>query len=601
MDPADPDLAALLAGTAAETGEGFFAALVENLARALGTSGAWVTDYRVEAQRLRSFALWMNGKPVSDFEYDLAGTPCELVVRENRIVHVPERVIDLYPHDPDLRTFGAVSYLGVPLADLDGSVMGHLAVLDARPMPEDPRALAVLRIFAARARAEIQRLRREAELQRFVDGAVDAILQLDRELRVLRRNPAAERMLGTGTVLDASIERADVEKLSRLAAGLEDRGGAWVAGGLRARHPNGTVFSAEATLSRTGPSLILILRDVNDRLEAERQIVALRQEISDLRGDGGLLGRSPALRQILDDVARVADTGASVLILGETGTGKELVARALHAASRRRDRPFVTLNCAALPAALVESELFGHEKGAFTGADARRDGRFALADGGTIFLDEVGELPIDLQSKLLRVLQEGQFEPVGSGRTRTVDVRVLAATNRDLRKEAREGRFREDLYHRLCVFPIALPPLRERGDDVLLLAEHFIGNQARKTGRTLAPLSDADRRRLMAYQWPGNVRELQNVIERAAITSRGGALDFDRALPDDRGAGASRAGAGPVLSSAELAALERENLRRALDTSGGRIEGEGGAARLLGLSPSTLRSRMKALRIPKKS
>ena len=172
MDPSDPDLAALLAGTAAETGEQFFATLVENLARALGTSGAWVTDYRMDAERLRSFALWINGKAVSDFEYELAGTPCERVVRENRIVHVPERLLDLYPHHPHLRTFGAVSYLGVPLADLDGSVMGHLAVLDARPMPENPRALAVMRIFAARARAEIQRLRREAELLRFVDGAL---------------------------------------------------------------------------------------------------------------------------------------------------------------------------------------------------------------------------------------------------------------------------------------------------------------------------------------------------------------------------------------------------------------------------------------------
>jgi DNA-binding NtrC family response regulator len=598
MDPADPALAALVAGTASETGARFFAVLVENLSRALGTKGAWVTDYLEDAGRLRSFALWIDGKHVPDYEYDVAGSPCETVVRENRAVHIPERVLDLYPADPELRRFGAVSYLGVPLADPEGKVLGHLAVLDSRPMPEDPRALSLMRIFASRATAEILRLRGEADFRRLVDGAVDAILQLDRGYAVRRMNPAARRMLGTPRTLDELIEASDREKIARLAAGLPDGGGTWVVGGLRARHPDGKAFASEATLSRSGSSLILILRDVNDRLEAERQILALRQEVSDLRGADGLLGESPAMRRVLDDVRQVAGTGASVLLLGETGTGKELVARAVHQASARHGRPFVKLNCAAIPASLVESELFGHEKGAFTGATARREGRFALADGGSIFLDEVGELPLDLQPKLLRVLQEGEFEPVGSGQTRKVDVRVLAATNRDLLKEAREGRFREDLYYRLCVFPLQLPRLRDRGDDVLLLAEHFTEIQARKLGHRFLPLSEADRRRLRAYDWPGNVRELQNVIERAAITSRGEVLNLDRALPEAPSA-APTAEPGRVLSGAELADLERENLRRALRDCGGRVEGEGGAARLLGLSPSTLRSRMKALGIPK--
>jgi PAS domain S-box-containing protein len=599
MDPEDRALEALVAGTAAETGERFFAALVENLARALGTAGAWVTEYQEDVRRLRAFALWIGGQYVSKFEYDVPGSPCEQVVCENRIVHIEDRVIELYPRDPELRQFGAVSYLGIPLADPEGVVLGHLAVLDTRPMPENPRALSLMRIFAARATAELLRLRRETDLRRLVDGAVDAIVELDRTLRVRRMNPAAERILGAGRALNAFLEKADLEKLSGLAAGLADGAGAWVSGGLQARHPDGSIFAAEATLSRSAASLILILRDVQERLEAERRILALRQEVSDLRGAEGLLGTSPAMRQVLEDVRQVAETSATVLIEGETGTGKELVARAVHEASARRTRPFVKLNCAAIPATLVESELFGHEKGAFTGATAQRDGRFALADGGTIFLDEIGELPLELQSKLLRILQEGEFEPVGSGRTRKVDVRVLAATNRDLRKESRAGRFREDLYYRLCVFPVRVPPLRDRGEDVLLLADHFVAIQGRKTGRDFPALSDAERRRLRAYDWPGNVRELQNVIERAAITSRGGRLNLDRALPEAPTATAVPTEPSRVLSGKEMESLERDNLRRALKSCGGRIEGEGGAAQILGLSPSTLRSRMKALDVSK--
>jgi PAS domain S-box-containing protein len=600
MDPVDPDLRALVAGAAAETGERFFAALVQNLAEALGTTGAWVTEYLEESRRLRSFAFWLDGRHVAEFEYDIAGSPCETVLSERRVVHVPERVAEFYPRDSALRELGASSYLAVPLADAEGGVLGHLAVLDGRPMPERPRDLALMRVFAARAASEVLRLRREAEIRRLVDGAIDAILHLDRDLRILRMNPAAERMLGAGRPLDALVAKPDLEKLARLAAGLPEGGGAWIAGGLRARRPDGAPLVAEATLSRSGASRILILRDVNDRLEAERQILALRQEISDLRGAEGLLGASRAMRQVLDDVRQVAETSASVLILGETGTGKELVARAVHEASPRRRRPFVKLNCAAIPAALVESELFGHEKGAFTGATARRDGRFALADGGTILLDEIGEFPLELQPKLLRVLQEGEFEPVGSGETRRVDVRVVAATNRDLGKEVREGRFREDLYYRVCVFPLRVPPLRDRGDDVLLLAEHFAGVHAQRLGRPIAPLSDEDKRRLLAYEWPGNVRELQNVIERAVITARDGRLSLDRALPEGAAASASLPpDPARVLTGIEIEALERENLRRALRASGGRVEGAAGAARRLGLSPSTLRSRMKALGVPK--
>ncbi|MBP1780150.1 MAG: DNA-binding protein Fis / transcriptional regulator, Fis family, partial [candidate division NC10 bacterium] len=298
---------------------------------------------------------------------------------------------------------------------------------------------------------------------------------------------------------------------------------------------------------------------------------------------------------------QVAPADTTVLILGETGTGKELVARAIHAASPRRDRPFIKINCAAIPATLMESELFGHEKGAFTGAAKSREGRFALADRGTIFLDEVGELPPDLQGKLLRVLQEKEFEPIGATRTRKVDVRVLAATNRDLLQGVRSGDFREDLYYRLNVFPIHVPPLRDRGEDIALLACVFAKRFAYKLGRQIEPLPQECLRRLMAYSWPGNVRELQSVIERAVITARDGQLNLDRALPrteegvPGREREAARDPAVRIRTEAELKEAERRNLLLALEATGWRMEGANGAARLLGMNPSTLRSRLKAL------
>ena len=257
------------------------------------------------------------------------------------------------------------------------------------------------------------------------------------------------------------------------------------------------------------------------------------------------------------------------------------------------------VNCAAIPAALMESEFFGHERGAFTGATARRDGRFTLADGGTLFLDEVGELSLELQGKLLRVLQEGEFEPVGSSRTRKVDVRVVAATNRDLRQAVSDGKFREDLYYRLSVFPLTLPPLRERGKDVALLAEAFARQFAARTGQRLAPMGQDAIARLRDYAWPGNVRELQNVIERAVITARDGQLNLDRALPITvtGGSGHPIPDLQGVMTARDLARLERENLRRALEATRWQIAGDSGAAKLLGIAPSTLASRIKALRI----
>jgi transcriptional regulator with GAF, ATPase, and Fis domain len=357
------------------------------------------------------------------------------------------------------------------------------------------------------------------------------------------------------------------------------------------------------------PFYTLILRNVNARLQARQKIRSLtfeteylREQIKELQNFDEIIGRSEAIARVLRDIEQVADTDATVLVLGETGTGKELFARALHKRSRRREQPLIKVNCATMPANLIESELFGHEQGAFTGATKKREGRFALADGGTIFLDEIGELPIDLQPKLLRVLQEGEFEPVGSSRTQKVDVRVIAATNRDLQQATRDGKFREDLYYRLNVFPIELPPLRERGNDIALLAGKFTHRFAQRMGRSITTLSDDCLERLRAYSWPGNVRELQNVIERAVITARDGKLNLDRALPETASevstlTVASADTAPRVRTAKELEALERANLLAALNATGWRVAGDNGAAQLLGMKPTTLSSRIKALGI----
>ena len=632
----DVALRKILEGTATETGEQFFKALVENLAAALNTHGAWVTEYFPESRRLKALAFWMGGQWLKDWEMVVNGTPCERVIDERCLIHIPDNLLEIYAEDPDVQAVGAASYMGMPLLDLDGKILGHLAVLDLRPMPPEPRAQALFQIFAARAAAELRRMRAEAQVRereqklgRLVGSAMDAIIELDQHLKINQVNPAAEKVLGasamalTGQTFTHFLAPDSREKLARLIIDLDTRPegqrSLWIGGGLTATVHGGESFQAEATLSRFDvkrePFYTLVLRNVNDRLQAERKIESLtieaeylREELNELIGADEIIGRSDALLRVLDDVKEVAGTDATVLILGETGTGKELVARAIHLASGRRDKPLIKVNCAAIPATLMESEFFGHEQGAFTGATKKRDGRFALAHGGTIFLDEIGELPLDLQAKLLRIIQEGEFEPVGSSQTRKVDVRVIAATNRDLEKLLRAGQFREDLFYRLNVYPIKLPPLRKRPDDIGMLATAFARNFARRMGRRLVPLSDDCVRRLQAYNWPGNVRELQNIIERAVITSRDGHLNLDRALPESVNAAAAALGpvvadkptAQHVRTARELEELERSNIIAALKAAEWKVAGEKGAAQLLGVKPTTLSSRMKALNIERK-
>ena len=363
----------------------------------------------------------------------------------------------------------------------------------------------------------------------------------------------------------------------------------------------------EARVAERTAALSEALREVEalrDRLHAENRY--LQEEIKQAQGANGIVGESAVLQTALRQAERVAATDATVLILGETGTGKELFARAVHAHSPRSERPLVKVNCAALPESLIESELFGHEQGAFTGATAQRAGRFELADGGTIFLDEIGDLPLALQAKLLRVLQEGEFERLGSPHTQTVDVRVIAATNRDLAARVREGAFREDLYYRLNVVPLHLPPLRERTGDIPLLVEHVVNRTAARLGRAVptvpAPVVEA----LERYPWPGNVRELANVVERALILSDGPTLHLDELLetvhaPDVHApathAPTEASDRGGDHRPMTLDEVQRSHILNTLSAVGWKVRGADGAAKTLGLPPSTLRSRMKKLGI----
>jgi PAS domain S-box-containing protein len=766
-DPPSEDdaLREIVQGVEAETGEPFFASLVRHLASALAVQYAFVSELLPDRQRFRTRAVWGRGALLDNFEIPVAGSPCEAVLG-GEISHHPERLCELFPADTGLRTWGVESYCGVPLLAPDGVAVGHLAIFDDKPMRDGPRGIAIMRIFAARARAEIERLRTESALrdsearfrdfyeeapvpylsvgtdqrirranraaselygytteqlvgrdifdvyadtpegkpraqaayERFLAGeptvgdeiearrsdggqlwirlyvrpmrdasgrveatrstyvdvterkraeqalreseerlarilqsAMDAIVTFDGARRIALWNEAAEQVFrcpardAIGTSIDRFLTDGFARALEASIASLADRGArsyVWAPGGLSARRDDGGEFPIEATLSHVeagGRELYtLILRDIDARQRAEEDLRRLsmqneylREEIRAAHNVEEVVGQSRALATVLEQVRLVAGTDSSVLILGETGTGKELVARAVHSASARRDRPLIKVNCAALPTGLIESELFGHEKGAFTGATERRIGRFELANGGTIFLDELGEMPLETQVKLLRVLQEQEFERIGGRQTLRVDVRVIAATNRDLTRAIADGTFRSDLYYRLNVFPVLVPALRDRREDIALLVHYFAARYAAKIGRRITRVPAEVMGRLVSYPWPGNVRELENVIERAVILSPGPDLQVGPGvLP---GATAAPAGPGPAEPLAApvetpvpqpsdgtpltLEETERKHIMAVLVRTGWRIDGVNGAARLLDLNPSTLRSRMKKLGI----
>jgi PAS domain S-box-containing protein len=459
---------------------------------------------------------------------------------------------------------------------------------------------------------ELQQLKQrlqasEERLSRIIGSATDAIVALDHEGCITLFNPAAERMFRcpSGAAVGRACKQFLSPPLCRLLGDFmrrsERRAPIWLPDGHSAVRADGESFRIEASLSwaEVGdrPIYILFMRDIEERRKAEAEVGQLRglnrylqEELLEAEAGANLVGAT-GLQHVMQQVRQVAGTDASVLVTGETGTGKEMIAQAIHRMSVRSSKPLVKLNCAALPANLVESELFGHEKGAFTGALTRKAGRFELADGGTLFLDEVGELALDLQAKLLRVLQDGEFERLGGTRTQKSDVRIVAATNRKLAAEAAAGRFRADLYYRLNVFPIELPPLRERPEDVGPLVEHFVRHYSAKYGKHIEAVADVHLNVLRAYRWPGNVRELQHVIERAVILTRGSQLALGDWFRDAK---------PEACQTVTLEEAERTHILKVLEQTDWRVSGKAGAAELLGLPPTTLESRMKRLAINRK-
>ncbi len=605
-------LRAIVEGTAQATGEEFFRALVQNLCLATGVTNAFVAEFADSETRVRSLAFWRDGRWIDNQEWELAGTPCEDVLRGG-LCHYPAGVSQRFPTEE-----GVESYLGVPLRDADGRILGHLAIFDHREMPPQPRLLFIFQIFAARAAAELARIRvvqqlRESE-ERFrdlFDEAPIAYVHEDLESRFISANRAAMRilgitpeevpgMVGLSLVPDTPGARGRVqEAFASIGRGTDTSG---VVLELR-RKDNGRPIWIQwwSKPDPSGQYTRTMFIDITDRVLMEReqarlkaQNLYLQEEIKSVHNFEEIVGQGAAIQSVLSNVRRVAPTDASVLIQGESGTGKELIARAIHSASKRHDKPLIKINCAALPTGLVESELFGHEKGAFTGAIARRIGRFELADGGTIFLDEIGEIPLDVQVKLLRVLQEQEFDRVGGKAPIQVDVRVIAATNRNLLQAIAAKAFRDDLFYRLNVFPVFMPPLRDRIEDIPLLARFMVDKFAPKIGKRIEGISAKSLQRLQSYRWPGNIRELENVIERAIILADGPLIEIDPdMLPGsvEPAAGATQ----PPASDATLEAVERQHILSVLEKTRWVIEGPKGAARILNLHPSTLRHRMKKL------
>jgi len=605
-------LRAIAEGTATEVGAEFFRSLAKNLATAMGVDYAYISELGEDGQTFRSRAGWGKGQPLPTFDVPARG-PCETVLTR-KFVHHPSKLRELYPHVQLIQDIGVESYCGVPVVSSSGLVLGHLAVMDSNPMPDEQLAAWVLGIFAARAVAEIERLRMEAQIKEneerlrdLFDEAPIAYVHEGLDSKFIRANRAALKSFGItadqveGTYGSSFIpdtpdaQRRLKDAFASIGKGIDTSG---VVLELR-RKDNGEPLWIQ-WWSRPDPSgtyTRTMFIDITERVlmeqekaRLEAQNTYLEEEIKGTHNFEELIGSSSTLKKVLKNVERVAPTDSTVLITGETGTGKELIARAIHNLSPRKGRPLVKVNCAAIPAGLIESELFGHEKGAFTGALTKKMGRFEVADKGTIFLDEIGELPLDLQSKLLRVLQEGEFERVGGTQTFKVNVRVIAATNRDLEQQSKTGHYRPDLYYRLNVFPIRLPALREREGDIPMLVQYFVRKFAANFGKKIDRISERMMAELQRYQWPGNIRELEHVIERAVILSEGSELEPIEWLSPSNG----KAGAAKTLTMEEM---ERQHIVDVLERTNWRVSGEKGAAKILGLNPTTLEARMKKLDI----
>lgn len=623
-------LKSIVEGTSIYTGQEFFNALVKNLAEVLGVHGVWVAKYDAVKEELSALAFWLDDAFVDGYQYYIKGTPCEPVVKsKGNICHIPDRVIELFPGDNDLKKLNAVSYMGVAITDVNGDVMGHLSILDNKPMEELPEAMAIFKIFAGRATAEMRRLKvtqrlqdNEQKLKRVFEGAQEAIIEFDENHTIVQINTSGMNLLNIEedkaigkNILDCFEQDGNSKLLTSIKSlNINNKKwhSQWVQGYLNCTTPQGKAIPTEASISKYSVNnksyYSLFLHSVKEQLLVKSELDKVTLEASMLKekieamNSNIIHGESKSIKRVLEMIAQVSVTESTVLVTGETGTGKELVAQSIHQESQRKSKPLLTLNCAALPAELIESELFGHVKGAFTGAISARDGRFLLANNGTIFLDEIGELPLSLQSKLLRVLQQGEFEPLGSSKTIKVDVRIIAATNRNLLEEVSKGSFREDLYYRLNVFPIHLPPLRERGDDVLLISDIVLNKLSKRNGITYLGLNDNDKELLRSYEWPGNVRELQNVLERALILNKNGQLDLSKILNSSKKVSLFTEivdDETSIYNEEQMKDIEKRNILNALNKTSWKIAGNNGAANLLGIPTTTLNSRIKKYGIVK--
>ncbi len=537
---------------------------------------------------------------------------------------------------PLVPALGIRFYAAAPLRTHDGLNLGTVCVLDQKPRELAPGEAEMLEMLAALAMKQMElRIYAEkvAELEQastIIDAIPQLIAALSPEGQFLYANQAVMDYTGltkeevladdfrSRVVHPEDIERLREQSQQAFSLGMPFQNE------QRARRKDGQYRWLLVNYNPLRDEAGNIIRwyatgtDIEDRKQAEErtrkeQLVLERLEaqnaylLDEIRAEqnfGDIIGGSSGLRSVMQQVQLVAPTDATVLITGESGTGKELIARAIHEQGARSERALVTLNCSAVPEGLFESEFFGHVKGAFTGALKDKPGRFELADGGTLFLDEIGEVPLAMQAKLLRVLQEQELERVGDTRTRKVNVRVIAATNRDLRKEVDEGGFRQDLFYRLSVFPIEVPPLRERRDDIVPLVAHFIRQSARRMNRPEPQISKAALDQLATYRWPGNVRELQNTVERAIILWQEGPLAFD--LPASQphkniGEEAKPAAKTALLTLDELKRQEREAIINALIQANGKVSGARGAAELLGMKPSTLASRIASMSINRRA
>jgi PAS domain S-box-containing protein len=611
----------IIEGTASATGNEYFEKLVEELARALGTNHAFVSEFR-PPQRIHTVAFWSKGRIVANIDYDLPNTPCQEVI-EGGFCFYPQGLQQRYPETEP----GIEGYIGVPLLARDGQVMGHLCVFHESALPDNRRHLAMFRICAIRAAAELERAHMQQGMRDLFEEAPIAYVHEGLDTRFIRANRTAQRILGiTADEVAGAVGSSFVPDTPDARRRLDEAFAN--IGSNEATHPDGLVLELRRRSdgrqvfiqwwSRPDPSgtyTRTMFVDITARVLAEQEQARLAaqnsyllEEIKSVHNFEEIVGSSKGLQRVLDQVRRVAPAEATVLITGESGTGKELIARAIHSGSNRADKPFIKINCAALPTSLVESELFGHEKGAFSGAIQRRIGRFELANTGTIFLDEIGEVPLDVQVKLLRVLQEREFERIGSNQTLKTDVRVIAATNRDLPKSIKEGEFRADLFYRLNVFPIHLPPLRERHDDIPSLVRFFVQKYAPRVGRRVDSVAADTMSALTRYPWPGNIRELENIIERALILGSSAELTLDEDILAIPAAGAVISTSAPVgngngiphpddAGGNDLAAVQRQHILSMLRETHWIIEGVRGAAARLGMKPGTLRHRMKKLGI----